>query len=224
MGIFKSTFGVVGRIAAAPSKFLYPDSSRANHDRLFNLDNYIKTVYCPSCGESYLKLYTDDTVPQRMLDKTYFNQEITDSDKVAHWGCPECDFCYSALVTTENPKETVDDLKDFIRNPENQHIFFDEDVFLSENAAPIIARHMRNAYIFYVLSALVTVLFFVGLYKHQLFFSITMTLFVATFLMNGLRWSYRAWQLHTRNVYAENPKEQFYEWLKTANPLKFPNK
>lgn len=224
MGFFKSAKTTAGKIAGAPAKFIYPQSTRSNNERLFNYKNKVNTIYCPACGESYLKLYGQKNLPLSMQENIYSDRDFNELQQTIFWGCPECSFCYETPLLDREPHETLSDVKDFIRNSGEDVDFINEDVFLEENSAPIIASQMRNAYIFYTVAALISITFFIGAYNKQIFFCLTMLLFIGTFVMNGLRWSYRAWQLHTGNVYSDNPKQQFIDWISNNNPLRFPNR
>ncbi len=224
MGFFRKATGMAGKIIGGPAKFILPQSTRTNNDRLFNFSNRVKTVYCPSCGESYLKMYGEKDLPVSMKDGIYSVYTFNEFQQPVYWGCPECSFCFETALLDRDPKDTIVDVKEFIRNSGHESDFIDDDVFLAENAAPIIANQMRNAYIFYGIAVLMSITFFIGAYNKQLFFCITILLFIATFVLNGLRWSYRAWQLHTGNVYSDNPKKQFFDWMSNNNPLKHPNR
>lgn len=224
MGLFKGTVTTIGKVIAAPAKFIYPSSSRATSKRLFNYDNRVSSVYCPSCGDSYLKMFSESSLPTELQNDIISDREYNDVEDIVYWGCPECHFCYVTPLSERNPKDTINDVKEFIRE-EGRDGLLSQSVFNDdERNEPIIKNQMRAAYTYYFLAVIATVLFAIGIFQAAFFFCLTIMLFIATFVLTGFKWSYRAWQLHTGNVYSDDPKQQFLGWLSNNNPFKYPNR
>lgn len=221
MSIIGKTAKGFGRVIAAPAKFIYPKSAQNTGKNLFTYQEVVNSIYCPSCGESYLKLLYDDNVPTRIRDNAYSDGEIQDFHTTVYWACPECEFCYAASTKNCSAKKSIEQVRDFVRHTDKAD-FVNESLLTEAHISGVIDNQMRSAYIFYALAVASLLLIFFGIYKGAWFFCISMTLFVATFVMLGLKWSYRAWQLHTNNLYAADPKAQFLEWLSNNNPLKRP--
>lgn len=221
MSIIGKTAKGFGRVVAAPTKFLYPKAAQNTGKNLFTYSNVVSSIYCPSCGESYLKLLYDENIPTRIRENAYSDGEIVDFNTTVYWTCPECEFCYAASTEKTSPKKSIEQVRNFVRNTDKSE-FINESSLDDSHIAAVIDNQMRAAYIFYTLAVLSFLFILFGIYKGAWFFCISMSLFVATFIMVGLKWSYRAWQLHTNNLYAPDPKAQFLDWLSNNNPLKRP--
>ncbi|MBO6224561.1 MAG: hypothetical protein J6N72_03775 [Psychrobacter sp.] len=221
MSIFSTSAKIAGIVVAAPMKFLYPKSAQTTGKNLFAYEGRVNSIYCPSCGESHLKLLNNNSVPQRFKENAYSNGVIEDFDLTAYWACPECDFCYAASTENTTPKNSIAEVREFVRNSSKDDLI-DESLMMDQNSASIIDNQMKAAYLFFTLAVISTALMLYGVYKGSWFFCITITVFIATFILIGLKWSYRAWQKHTGNLYAEDPKAQFFDWLSNNNPLKRP--
>lgn len=221
MSIFGKTAKGLGRVVAAPAKFLYPKAAQNTGKNLFTYNEMVNSIYCPSCGESYLKLLYDDTAPTRIKDNAYSDGEIEDFHTTVYWACPECEFCYAASTERTSAKKSIEQVRNFVRNTDKSE-FVNQSLLTESHISKVIDNQMRSAYIFYALAVIASLLILFGIYKGAWFFCLSMSLFVATFVMVGLKWSYRAWQLHTNNLYAVDSKAQFLDWLSNNNPLKRP--
>lgn len=221
MSIFGKSAKVAGKIVSAPAKFLYPKAAQTTGKNLFTYKDRVSSIYCPRCGESHLKLLDNELVPQRLIDGAYSNGEMENLNMIAFWACPECDFCYAASTENSSPKRSIEQVRDFVRNSAKEDLI-DDSLLTDDHQYAVISNQMKAAYIFYALAIISTLLLLFGVYKGAWFFCITIMLFIATFIMIGLKWSYRAWQLHTGNLYAEDAKAQFLDWLSSNNPLKRP--
>lgn len=220
MSIFGKSAKVAGKLVSAPAKFLYPKSAQNTGKNLFTYSDRVSTIYCPRCGESHLKLLDNEFVPQRLKDNAYSESDM-DDPYLVYWACPECDFCYAASTSSVSAKKSIEQVRDFIRNSDKGELI-DESLLTDDHQQAVIKNQMNAAYIFFGLAVISFLLLLFGVYQTAWFFCLTIMLFIATFIMIGLKWSYRAWQLHTGNLYAEDPKAQFLDWLSNNNPLKRP--
>lgn len=223
MSIFGKSVKVAGKVLTGPAKFLYPKTAQNTGKTLFNYDNRVSSIYCPRCGESYLKLYDNESVPNVMREDTYSFIGTDNPSQTVYWGCPECTFCFAASTESATPRQTIEHVKEFVRQTSRQELMGDNDIS-DDYTASIMANQMKLAYLFFSLASGSSMLLLYGVMKGSWFFCITITLFIATFIMIGLKWSYRAWQLHTENLYADDAKAQFFDWLSNNNPLKHPAK
>lgn len=221
MGLFKSGVKGVGKVIGAPAKFVFPRAVRKTGSSLFSY-KVSKSIYCPNCGESYLKLLPASEVSNGLMDNAFNTENIISFDHCAFWYCPECSFGYAANIKDdEQASTTIEDVKEFVRQNGRELISDDFDS-MSEESIEIMKSQMRAAYSFYTAAFFATLLLLYGVYSGGWLFCICIMLFVATFMLIGFRWSYRAWQHYTGNLYADDPKQQFFDWLSNNNPFKAP--
>lgn len=220
MGFFSVAKTVTRKVVTAPKAYVIPRVVRKNGKKLFNYDDRVESLYCPRCGESYLKLLEPGSTPERVKEAAFYMLDDIPYDNLVYWACPECEFGFEANTHGGKPKDTIEQVRDFIRESSAEVLI--DNVMSDEDIEERINSHMRASRLYFFLTFLLVVFMLVGLFKGALLFVFAILIFIATVALLALKWSYRAWQLRTNSLYAENAKEQFLSWLTSTNPFKTP--
>ncbi|MED6316456.1 MAG: hypothetical protein VYA60_04360 [Pseudomonadota bacterium] len=222
MGFFKSVGTVTRKVVTGPKAYIVPRVVRKTGKQLFNYDNRVNSIYCPRCGESYLKLLEPTATPQRVKESAFYLVEDIPEDSLVYWVCPECGFGFEAdTYGLKKSKDTIEQVRDFIRDTSLDELHSDIEI-TDDEIEEKINNHMRTSRIYFFISFIFIMFMMIGAIKGAILFVLAISLFIATLVLIALKWSYRAWQLRTNSLYAENPKEQFLTWLSTNNPFKAP--
>ena len=221
MGILKTSKTVAGKIVTGPLAYLYPKASQKRTEQILNYKNNVESIYCPRCGESYLKLLDAEDTPETIKETAFYVAEDIPPNSLVYWACPECFLGIAASAEGIKPKHTIDQVREFVRECSDE-IYNEIAPFDEEEIDERVQNHMRVSYLYFGVTFLLILLMVTGLVKGSFSFVIPLTLFIATSALIALKWSYRAWQVRNDKLFAENPKEQFLDWISSNNPFKTP--
>jgi transcription elongation factor Elf1 len=175
-----------------------------------------ETPYCPSCGMEHLVL--------RKTSDTLEGEDLGDDSEVNYtWDCSSCKLSIEVAdpsISTlkqwiaENGKEI------YLNSPYYQHKQIgDLDEIVERN----IRKRVLTARLFLVVSLIFAVIFLYACITTNFFFALNSFLMGFCIFFLGVVNGYRAWQIKTDSLYADNPKEQFHSWLANYQWFKYPS-
>ena len=236
MGLFKTGAKKVFitaplKVILLPARVSVPKSVQNTHKFYTQTLTKAKSYLCPACGDGYLTPVKHSGLPEPELDTDSDNTQglkVLQAPKAPPpldqvW---ECSTCFERIETTGSEFAEVGGLLSNKGRELYENGIAYQDRMLAINDGRLldtVIRKVQIARMVRLVSFVIALMFFIGIYKGSLMFCLTIILFSTLIFMNALVVSYRAWQLYTDNVFVENPKEQFHWWFANEKWFAYPN-
>lgn len=208
--MFRRTKKVTKYLAAAPLKVMGISVIRQNNQILKEQFYKLNAPVCPHCFESIMMLDESRTGVRR----TYEAENPEDGNQTVelyHWVCqnPECEA--DELMPLDN-----NEARDWAKQLHNELASEKIQVMEEAEMEPYVKTHRVFARIMYACSfACILYFLYAAAFSDTSLFKLLLIYLPvsAAFFVNGMKRSYRCWQLRERRLFDEGA---FKEWLGTG--------